>query len=42
MVEVKFGEKWPRDFDEKDAQVRDWRQLEVGDKIDIFDVSIIR
>jgi hypothetical protein len=39
MVEVRFGDKWPRDQENKDKEVeRDWRNFEVGDKIDIFDV----
>lgn len=39
MVEVKFGEKWPRDFESNNASDRDWKNFEVGDKIDVFDVS---
>lgn len=35
MVEVKFGEKWPRDTKNENA-IRDWRDFEVGDRIDIF------
>ena len=35
MVELKFGEKWPRDAQSENA-VRDWRDFEVGDRIDIF------
>lgn len=38
MVEVKFGEGWPRDA-ANDGAVRDWKNFEVGDKIDILDVS---
>lgn len=38
MVEVKFGEKWPRDFDSSNVSERDWKNFEVGDRIDIFDV----
>lgn len=37
MVEVKFGESWPRDANQ-DGKSRDWKYFEVGDKIDIFDV----
>ena len=41
MVEVKFGDKWPRDFENSNnLSDRDWRNFEVGDKIDIFDVII--
>ena len=40
MVEVKFGEKWPRDFEMKDHIERHWRNFEVGDKIDSLDVSL--
>lgn len=38
MVEEKFGGKWPRDDKNTTTIVRDWRNFEVGDKIDIFDV----
>jgi hypothetical protein len=42
MVEMKFGERWPRDEaasgEYGSGAVRDWRNFEVGDKIDVFDV----
>ena len=56
MVEMRFGETWPRDIflqaDElnpnssgkdqvKKVQTKDWRNFEVGDRIDIFDVRHI-
>ena len=39
MVEVKFGDKWPRDFELKDHIERHWRNFEVGDKIDVLDLG---
>ena len=51
MVEMRFGETWPRDGvllsgsssgQQKEGDGKaDWRQFEVGDRIDIFDVSFI-
>jgi len=39
MVEVKFGDKWPRDPSNIESEAkRDWRNFEVGDRIDISDV----
>jgi agmatine/peptidylarginine deiminase len=34
MVEVKFGDKWPRDAG--NTIEKDWRNFEVGDMIDVF------
>lgn len=34
MVEVKIGDKWPRE--QKEVE-RDWKEFEVGDKLDVFD-----
>ena len=48
MVEMRFGETWPRDSllqdgERKDSGAnsnpKDWRNFEVGDRIDILDVS---
>lgn len=40
MVEVKFGEKWPRDSEYNTNMHRDWRNFEVGDKLDVFEVIL--
>lgn len=44
MVEVRFGDQWPRDvyYNKKEGQgneeqERDWKNFEVGDRIDILD-----
>lgn len=40
MVEVKFGDQWPRDMYNKEeghVEERDWKSFEVGDRIDILD-----
>jgi hypothetical protein len=46
MVEMRFGEKWPRDgIDSMNTSPEaagnvDWRiKLEVGDRVDVSDVS---
>lgn len=35
MVEVKINNDWPRDHAGDSQQVRDWKNFEVGDKIDV-------
>ena len=44
MVEMRFGEKWPRDAIDSTTPGgeanADWRMhLEVGDRVDVSDVS---
>jgi len=41
MVEMKFGEQWPRDAQGGDYQGRDWRNFEYGDLVDVFDVIFL-
>jgi len=38
MIEMKFGDIWARDIDGPNETVheRDWRQFEVGDKVDVL------
>lgn len=40
MVELKFGEKWPRDAQNEKVE-RDWRDFEVGDRVDVFYVRFV-
>jgi len=40
MVEMKFGDVWPRDTPESaenQKNIRNFRDFEVGDKIDVYD-----